>query len=126
MRLDAAALYVKEDGGVYVRVSGTVNENDPAVLSLRAWLTPLDLNGTGSALIGETAFPLRVRGELTGFLVAGHKLSAEAMAPDEREALALLAHNAGLALDSLRIADIERELALLRAGREGFQPQPAG
>jgi len=68
----------------------TVDENDPAVVAMRARGIVIDLPSSESALPGELAFPMIVRGELLGALVCGAKRDSESYAPDERDALALL------------------------------------
>lgn len=97
-----------------------VSENDPAIVALRAWHKPVDLNSqTNSGLHGEFAFPLVSRGTLVGVLICGPKRDGEAYAPDESEALLALAHGVGAALgvlsmqmdDSKIVAD---ELAQIR------------
>lgn len=71
-------------------------------------------------MTGEFAYPMMARGRLAGVLVLGPKRSREPYAPDESEAIALLAHNAGLALDTLSLHSIERN-ELLEAIRESNQ-----
>jgi hypothetical protein len=113
MHLLGCAFYSARDGR-YVPLQSTfeigpsVSENDYAVLGMRTWHTPLELHGIETQLPGELALPMTVRGKLAGFLLCGEKSSHEAIAPDEREALALLARDAGIALDSLRISALER------------------
>lgn len=123
-RLDAAAFYVRRDG-TYIALRSTFadvasfDENDEAILEMRAWHEPVHLHDLHSSkLPGDNVFPMLVRGTLTGFLLCGAKLSHEALAPDERDALRVLARDAGIALDSLRVARIEAELALLNADDE--------
>ncbi len=96
------------------------DENDYAILDMRAWHAPVDVGGAQTRLPGELAVPMIVRGQLAGFLLCGEKASHEAYAPDERDALALLARDAGIALDSLRIRAIERDL--VRLARNGDVP----
>jgi hypothetical protein len=113
MHLLGCAFYTARDGR-YVPLQSTfdvgpsVSENDYAVLGMRTWHAPLELHGVETQLPGELALPMTVRGRLAGFLLCGEKSSHEAIAPDERDALALLARDAGIALDSLRISALER------------------
>jgi PDZ domain len=115
MRLSGCALYAARDGS-YVPLESTfdngatVSENDYAVLGMRTWHAPVELHDVQTRLPGELALPMTVRGRLAGFLLCGEKSSNEAFAPDEREALALLARDAGIALDSLRISALERRV----------------
>lgn len=80
---------------------GAASENDPAMVRLRASRAVLDLHDVRSTITGELAFPMLARGRLLGALVLGIKRSGEAYAPDESEAIAQLAHDAGAALDVL-------------------------
>ncbi len=89
-----------------------IEENDATILAMRTWNDPVDMHD-GTSVPGVTAFPMTVRGQLAGFLACGEKATHEALAPDERDALRVLARDAGIALDSLRIARIKQELAYL-------------
>lgn len=82
--------------------SAPIGEDDPAFVELRAWSKPVDLHRVDDSLLdGELAFPMASRGRLVGALVCGPKREGEAYAPDETEALAVLAHGVGGALDVL-------------------------
>ena len=80
-----------------------VDENDPAIVALRAWRKPLDLHTVESQLSGDFAYPMIARGRLVGALVLGPKRSGDSYAPDESDAIAQLAHSVGAALDMLSI-----------------------
>jgi hypothetical protein len=115
---------------------GKYDENDPAIVALRAWHKPLDLKALETAIHAEFAYPMIARGRLLGLLALGPKRSGENYAPDESEAIAELARSVGLAVDALRAAapessllqslhsmagDIEEMKAMLRqAVREGL------
>jgi hypothetical protein len=73
-------------------------ENDPAVLALRAWHEPLDLGVYQTAIDGDYAFPMLAHGKFAGAIVCGEKRNAERYAPDEIDAISVLAHGVGLAL----------------------------
>jgi hypothetical protein len=88
-----------------------VDENDPAIVALKAWHEPFELDASGSALGDGLAFGLQVRGELIGTLVLGPKRGGEAYAPDERDALEALAQALASLLDALEIAELRRRLA---------------
>ncbi len=118
LRLAACAVYVHQEGEyrpAYSTFAGAPNvgENDFAVLDMRTWHGPVEPRTFQTTLPGELALPMIVRGELTGFLLCAEKASHETFAPDEREALALLARDAGIALDSLRVRALEMRLAQL-------------
>lgn len=98
-----------ESGGTYEAVccygaSATgVDENDPAVLALKAWHKPLDPHRYGGALRGALALPMLARGRLLGAIVLGERIGGEAYAPDEIEALSQFAHGVGSSLDALAL-----------------------
>ena len=82
----------------------TIDENDPALVSLRAWHKPVELaEFPESALRGQVAFPMVSRGRLYGVLVCGTRADNEAYAPDERDALVELANGVGSALGVLAL-----------------------
>jgi hypothetical protein len=122
-KLEGAAFYARL-GARFIVLHSTfstlpreLGENDAAIVSMRTWHQPVDIQDD-SEIPGICAFPLMVRGQLTGFLACGEKVTHEAFAPDESDAIRVLARDAGIALDSLRIARIERELAFLSANGE--------
>ena len=96
---------------------GDADENDPAIVSLRAWHRPVDLHITESRLRGEFAYPMVARGRLSGVLVLGPERNAEPYAPDESDAIAHLAHAAGMALDALSLRSTDRN-GVIEAIRE--------
>jgi hypothetical protein len=105
-RADAAWCYVEiaDERNNY----GAAGENDPAIVSLRATHKRVDLHALDSALRGEFAYPMISRARLVGVLVLGPKHSGQPYAPDESDAIAHLAHGAGLALDTLSRGSTER------------------
>jgi hypothetical protein len=91
-----ASIVTFDDGSAHI------GENDPAVVSLRAWHKPLDLDSfPTSALRGQFAFPMVARGRLVGAVICGTKQDSEVYAPDEFDALQLLADGVGSALSVL-------------------------
>jgi hypothetical protein len=80
---------------------GEVNENDPAIVALRAGRKIVDLHTMQTDLRGEFAYPMNARGRLVGALVIGPKRSGDAYAPDESDAIAQLAHRVGDTLAAL-------------------------
>jgi hypothetical protein len=100
-----------------------VDENDPALVALRARKEPVDLHAFTTALQGEYALPMVSRGELIGVLVCGLKRNGDPYAPDEIEALAKLALSVAIALDTLsggatgvhaEVLELRLEFAALR------------
>ncbi len=92
-----AQILLDDEAGNY----GSVGENDPAIVRLRATRNVLDLHDVRTVIHGEFAYPMLARGRLLGVLVLGLKRSGESYAPDESDAIAQLAHDAGSALDVL-------------------------
>jgi hypothetical protein len=99
-------LFVSDGNGNFVSGNGaddktSVDENDRALVALRTWHKPLDLQTLKTGVLGEYAFPMISRGQLLGVLVCGRKADGDSYAPDESNALAELAHGVGTALDLL-------------------------
>jgi hypothetical protein len=78
---------------------GSISENDPAFVTLRASRNVVDLSTSDTALPGEFAFPMLARGRLVGALALGPKRDGESYAPDELGAIAQVARSVGIALD---------------------------
>ena len=78
-----------------------VDENDAAMVAMRASKAPADLHRYRTALRGEFAFPMSARGELIGVLVCGTKRDGDPYAPDETATIATLAQSVGTTLDAL-------------------------
>jgi hypothetical protein len=92
-----ARLALSNGNGKYAEVS----ENDPAIVTLRAWHRKLDLHDVDTQFEGEFAYPMVSRGRLIGALLLGPKRSQESYAPDESSAIEDLAHHVGGVLDVL-------------------------
>lgn len=93
--------------------SAAIDENDPALVAMRARRVVADLHALGSTLPGALAFPMIVRGELVGALVCSGKELGEAYAPDETAALREMASATGHALDAMRIRELQERVAQL-------------
>ena len=83
-------------------VIDSIPENDRAILKLRAWHSPINLENVDTALKGFRAYPLTARGDLVGILVCGERRERQKYAPDEDKALSVLARSVGSTLDGLR------------------------
>lgn len=124
-----AGVWLRDELGLYEpRRSSFVDdpqldENDPAVVAMRARRIVADLHALGSALPGAFAFPMIVRGELLGALVCGNKEHLEAYTPGEVEELRNMASAVGHALDAVRIRELEDRVRVLEATT---QITPAG
>jgi hypothetical protein len=107
------------------RAQRSVDRNDGAIVRLRSTRETVDLHDVQTDIAGDFAFPLFARNRLLGALVcASRDGGAASYAPDERDAIAAVAHACGVALDLLRIEELERELAVLRDSRSGVPVLP--
>jgi hypothetical protein len=109
--LDATGAAVVSDCGA--------EENDPAMVALRARRVPVEPHALGSSLDGELALPLFAGATFLGALVCGAKTEGGGYAPDEIAALTAIAGGVAEALLILRgsgerIALLER----IAAGQE--------
>jgi hypothetical protein len=91
------SLALSDGNGKY----GGLDENDPAIVSLRTWRRRLDLHGVDTQFEGEFAYPMISRGRLIGALLLGPKRSQESYAPDESDAIEDLADHVAGVLDFL-------------------------
>lgn len=97
----AAAVLEGHTNAVSIEIVLRYDENDPAIVRMRAFPQPVDLHGFPSSLRGDIAFPMAARGRFIGAVVLGARTSGETYAPDEISAISLLAHNVASALDAL-------------------------
>jgi hypothetical protein len=107
-----------------VRIVGeaAATSDDPLFVRLRSSRLPVKLRDTATALHGEFAFPMVVRGTLTGALIVAAKRNGETYDPVERDLLTEIAERAGIALDALQTVAIRRELEELRSATGGALP----
>jgi hypothetical protein len=107
-----------------VRLVGeaAATSDDPLFVRLRSSRQPVKLRDTATALHGEYAFPMVVRGTLTGALIVAAKRNGETYDPVERDLLTEIAERAGIALDALQTIAIRRELEELRTATGGVLP----
>lgn len=125
-----AGIWLHQETGMYAPAhssfdEGAVDENDSAAVAMRSRRAIVDLHKSGSAFPGVLAFPMIVRGELTGILVLGDHKDGETYAPDEREAVAAVTTAVGHALDGLRIAELQATVQRLLAMQDGGATQGA-
>ena len=92
-----------------------VDENDPAILAIKAWHKPVDPHRYQTAVRGDLALPMLARGRLAGVIALGQRAGGEAYAPDEVEALSQFAQGVGTALDVLSTSEADA-LSILRDG----------
>lgn len=129
-----AAIYIEEDGS-YRRARGrdlpeNLGVNDPAIVRLRRWNEPFELDAGGHPLGEALLVPMTVRGTLLGALVCGPKRERTHYLSEEVDALALVAHRVGTAYELLtrQIAptesvDISLIRELIRAELQTLHPQ---
>ena len=105
---DARAAVVLLDGDGRYRAArafgdapSEIDENDAAILALKAKHAAIDPHRYTTALAADVALPMLVRGRLVGVLACGARASGESYAPDELAALGEFAHGVGAALDAL-------------------------
>lgn len=82
-----------------------IDENDEAILALKAWHRPLDPHHYRSAMHGALALPMLARGRLLGLLLLDERAGGESYAPDEVDALSTLAQGVASSLDALAAKD---------------------
>lgn len=124
-----AAVWLR-DGSRYTKAEGTfaaavVDENDAAIVAMRARHVIAELPSLRSALPGVLGFPMTVRGQLVGVLLCGAKVEDETYAPDEREALSAVATAVAQALDGLRVTRLEETVERLLGPRAESATQGA-
>ncbi len=93
---DAATVDIivaSDDGAI-----GRTDENDPALVRMRARRAMVDLHATDSALPGALGVPVIANGRLLGVIALGARASGEHFTPDERRTLADVANGLALAL----------------------------
>lgn len=118
-----AALYARGDGGRYGRIEGVVagapdliDADDPALVSLRAALRPLELEK--STLGAALGLPIVNRNEVTGVVLLAAKPSGSAYRPDEIEALGSAVTAIGFDLHALKVEALETRLTSLQTRNE--------
>ncbi|HZV76876.1 MAG TPA: hypothetical protein VFF63_03835 [Candidatus Babeliales bacterium] len=112
-------------GADYVRVVSAGDPSPKRVKPLDAIVVSLksEADAVESELLGTGgyAFPMISRGALVGFLAIGPKRDGEILSPDELKRLTQLAHEVAVALEGIRLSDLESQLAEARNGRAELQ-----
>ena len=124
LHADGAAVLLEIDGKLNVAASSlpslTPDDNDRAILRMKAHRRPVDLREVGSNFEADVALPMFVRGKFAGTLLCGHKPDAESYAPDELAVLGHVAHAVGVALDSLETEALKSQLRTALAQPAGY------
>jgi hypothetical protein len=119
----AAQTLERHTDATSVEIALYFDDNDPAIVRLRANPQVLDLHGVETKLRGDIGFPMTARGQLLGVILLGSRRSGERYAPDEVSAISQLATSLGAALDIFttregRDGAFERLVASVDALRE--------
>lgn len=113
LRRDLAAEYVAlytgspESGYVAAGTSAAsrlplrLDQNEEIVLRLRRWGEPFVVESESHPIAGAYVCPMMLRGALYGFAICGPKQDHSSYVPDERDAIASLAHRVGIAYEWL-------------------------
>jgi hypothetical protein len=99
-----------------------IDENDAAVLALKARHEPIDPHRYASAMHGALALPMLARGRLRGIVLLGERAGGEAYAPDEIAALSSMSQGVGSALDVLTVSDELSHASIVDAVRIEIAP----
>jgi hypothetical protein len=99
-----------------------VDENDAAILALKARHEALDPHHYRSALHGALALPMLARGRLCGIVLLGERSGGEAYAPDEIAALSSMSQGVGSALDVLTVSNELSHASIVDAVRVELAP----
>jgi len=92
-RVPHAAIYLSGEStfesaaSTFPHVSPSLDENDPALVEMRAHHEPVDIEGSVTAVPGVRAYPMILAGRLMGFVATGEREGGEAMPPDIDEAV---------------------------------------
>ena len=119
----ATALYLRGSEYDRIAVAGgpsprRIKATDPLVVSLKSECDAVETELLG---IGGYAFPMISRGALLGFLAMGPKRDGEILSPDEIKRLSELTREVGVALEGIRLTDLESQLTEARTGRAELQ-----
>jgi hypothetical protein len=91
-----------------------IDELDPAVLALKGERDAVEFDTFGK---GGHAFPMMMRAHLIGFIAIGPKRDGEILAPDEIKRLNELSYRVAVALEVIRVNDLEARLTQAETGR---------
>lgn len=114
---DSVAIYASDtDENFTIRFStqtlvpARLEHHYDVVLELKHTHKAVELDGHLPLLPGEFAFPMLARGRVSGVLLLGTKRNGQQLRPDELLLLTKCVFGLGLAMESLRIEELERTM----------------
>jgi hypothetical protein len=114
------ALYLRAEDGRFLLSQSTfadaralLDADDDTLIALRHKRAMVELAADGPDAMARLAFPMMVRGHLSGMLLVGPKLSDASFRPDEIALIASSTLSVGLDLESLRVEGLERQASSL-------------
>jgi hypothetical protein len=119
-RVQGGALYLTAGadlecaGSTFSSAASRIDENDPALVELRAHHEKLQLQGMPTAFLGERLYPMVLAGRLVGVLATGARESGEHMPPDIDEAISGIASAVAISLAAIETDRIRQENAMLQ------------
>jgi hypothetical protein len=133
------AVYIADNGSYgcvrssHETLPGRLEQNDAALVRLRRWNEPFEMEFGAHPLSEALLLPMSIRGSLLGLLVCGPKRERTHYLTEEIDALALVAHRVGTAYELLSRekpaaiggdVDISLLRELIRAELQSLDPQP--
>ena len=111
----ACTLYLRSGDSFVARGgSGAIDDNDAAVVAMRARHTAVDPASLPTSLAAALALPMSHRGVLFGFAALAPRPDGASYRPDEIEVLNWATHQIGLDYHALKVEALETEAAALR------------
>lgn len=115
--VDSVAIYACDNDEDYtVRFStqalvpARLEHNHDVIIDLKHTHKAVELDGHRPLLPNEFAFPMLARGRLSGVLLLGAKRNGQQLRPDEILLLTKCVFGLGLALEGLRVEELERTM----------------
>lgn len=118
--VDGCALYLRAEDGRFLLSQSTaagaavsLDADDDILIALRHKRAMVELAADAPDAMARLAFPMMVRGHLSGMLLVGPKPSDASFRPDETALIASSTLSIGLDLESLRVDSLERQASSL-------------
>lgn len=93
--------YVAAGTSAASRLPLILDQDEEVVIRLRRWGEPFVVENELHPIVGAYVCPMMLRGALYGFAICGPRQDHSGYVPDEREAVATLAHRVGIAYEWL-------------------------